>query len=85
MMDINEIINKLNERITREILSQPKRILKNDEPLITSGMIDSFHMVDLALMVEDEFNVHIDDTELNSDNFDNLNQLAGLIKSRQKK
>lgn len=84
-MDKNEIIKKLCARIAKEILSQPDRVIKGSEPLITSGLIDSFHLVDLALMVEDEFSVHIDDTELNSDCFDNLDRLSGLIQSRMKK
>jgi len=81
-MNINEIIDKLNYKISTNILSQPNRIIQSDESLITSGLIDSFHLVDLALMVEDEFGVHIDDTELNSDCFDTLYQLADLIQSR---
>ncbi len=83
-MNTDEIIKKLSGRISKEVLSQPDKKIKNDEPLITSGLIDSFHLVDLALMVEDEFGVHIDDTELNSDSFDNLDQLAKLILSRLK-
>jgi acyl carrier protein len=51
--------------------------------LISSGLIDSFHLVDLALYVEDTFGVHIDDTELNADTFDTLNQLATIIQQRQ--
>ena len=84
-MEMNEITKKLSNRIAKEFLSQPERVIKENEPLITSGLIDSFHLVDLALMVEDEFGVHIDDTELNSDCFDNLGQLVNLIQSRMKK
>lgn len=69
--------------ITTEILKQPNRLLPPDEPLITSGLIDSFSLVDLALFIEDTFDVKIDDTELNSDTFDTLKQLADLITSRQ--
>jgi acyl carrier protein len=39
--------------------------------------------MDLALYVEDTFGVRIEDTELNANTFDNLNQLAALITSRQ--
>jgi acyl carrier protein len=38
--------------------------------------------MDLALYVEDTFGVRIEDTELNSQAFDTLDQLAGLIQSR---
>ena len=83
-MEKLEIIKSLAEKIATEILGKPDKIINKDEPLITSGLIDSFHLVDLALYVEDLFGVCIDDTELNSDSFDNLNQLALLIRKKMK-
>jgi len=47
-------------------------------------LIDSFSLMDLALFVEDTFGVRIEDTELNADTFDNLDQLTTLIESRKK-
>ncbi len=79
----DEIISKLAQYIAAEILKQPDRSLDPDESLLTSGLIDSFHLVDLALFVEDHFGVHIDDAELNASTFDSLNQLTALIRSRQ--
>jgi acyl carrier protein len=38
--------------------------------------------MDLALFVEDTFNVRIEDTELNAQTFDNLSQLTELIAAR---
>ena len=70
--------------IAEKILKQPKRTIASDQPLISSGLIDSFSLMDLALFIEDTFGVRIEDTELNADTFDNLTQLAALIESRQK-
>ena len=78
----NDIVVRLSEYITGTMLKQPGRTLKPDEALISSGLVDSFHLVDLALFVEDAFGVHLDDTELTADTFDNLDQLAEFIKSR---
>ena len=78
-----EIIPTLAKYIAVEFLKQPDRVIGPDEALLTSGLIDSFNLVDLGLYVEDTFGVRIDDTELNSSTFDNLNQLAALIQSRQ--
>jgi acyl carrier protein len=78
----NSIIDTLSLYIAVEILKQPDRKIHPDDPLITSGLIDSFHLVDLSLFIEDHFGVVIDDTELNADNFDSLNQLATLVHSR---
>lgn len=79
----DEIIQKIGEHIAGNILRQPNKLLKPDQKLISSGLIDSFSLVDLALYVEDTFNVHLDDAELNSETFDSLEQLAELIESRQ--
>jgi len=79
----DEIVQKLSAQIAANILKQPGRELKPDQALLSSGLVDSFSLVDLALFVEDTFGVHIDDAELNSDTFDNLDQLAKLIESRQ--
>ena len=77
------MIEQLSNFISSEILKQPDRTIKPDEPLISSGLIDSFSLMDLALFVEDTFGVRIEDTELNADTFDTLNALADLIQSRQ--
>ncbi len=78
----DEIIQKTGAYIASTILKQPNRVIKTDQPLISGGLIDSFSLVDLALFVEDTFNVHLDDSELNKDVFDTLDQLADLVASR---
>ena len=77
------LINSLETFITHKILQQPNRAIDPDEPLLSSGLIDSFSLMDLALFVEDQFGVRIDDTELNAETFNNLEELANLIAERQ--
>jgi acyl carrier protein len=79
-----ELVQKLNEYIATNILKQPKRKLNADQSLINSGLIDSLSRMDLALYVEDTFNVRIEDTELGGDVFDTLEELDALITSRSK-
>ena len=78
----DDIEKRIKEFIVKSILKQPSRTLASSEPLISSGLIDSFSLVDLAVYVEDEFGVHIDDSELNSDTFDTMAQLIELINNR---
>jgi acyl carrier protein len=80
---MDEIITKIANYIASEILKKPDRVIRRDEALISSGLIDSFSLVDIGLYVEDNFGVRIDDTELNAETFDSLEQLAALIQSRQ--
>lgn len=81
---MNNILIALEKQIAAQILKQPGRAIAPDEPLISSGLIDSFSLMDIALFVEDTYGVRIEDTELNADTFDNLTQLASLIEARQK-
>jgi len=77
-----DIIQGLSGYISGQILKQPGLLINPDDALISSGLIDSFHLVDLALFVEDTFGVRLDDTELNAGTFDTLSQLAELIHQR---
>lgn len=81
-MDKNTIIEKIGKKIAEDILNEPERNIGKEEALISSGLIDSFSLVDLALIVEDLFGVQIDDAELSADTFDTLDQLAGLVLQR---
>jgi acyl carrier protein len=79
----DSISSVLASKIAERILKQPNRVIKGDESLISSGLIDSFSLVDLAIIVEDEFGVRIDDSELNAETFDTLDALVKLIESRK--
>jgi acyl carrier protein len=79
----DDIIPVLMREIATQILKQPELELDPDEPLISGGIIDSFSLVDLALIVENTFGVYVDDTELNAETFDTLRELAELIRARQ--
>ena len=78
-----EIISPIAKFIAEKILKQPNKVITADEALISSGLIDSFSLMDLALFIEDTFGVRVEDTELNAETFDNLAQLAALIASRK--
>jgi acyl carrier protein len=79
----DETLAQLENFIATQILKQPDRKIAAEEPLLSSGLIDSFSLMDLALYVEDTFGVRIEDTELNANTFDTLDQLSALIESRR--
>ena len=80
---MDDIIDLLTEKITKSLLKDPKMQLEPNEPLISSGLLDSFNLVDLALIIEEEYGVRIEDFELNADTFDTIEELAQLIIERQ--
>jgi len=81
----SQVQQALSTYIASQILKQPTRQIRGEEALLSSGLVDSFSLVDLALFVEDTFGVQIHDSELNSDTFDTLNQLEALIEQRMGK
>ncbi|MFW5708675.1 MAG: acyl carrier protein [Chloroflexota bacterium] len=72
----------LRRFITTELMRDPNYDLKDDESLISGGLIDSFSLVELQLFIEQEFGVFIDDTELTADTIDNINDIVELIEAR---
>lgn len=80
---MSDVTAQISSFITTKILKQPNRVIDPEEKLISSGLIDSFSLMDLALFVEDTFGVRIEDTELNAETFDTLTQLTSLVESRR--
>ena len=79
-----ELVGRLEAYIASEVLKQPSRRIDGQAPLISSGLVDSFNLVGLVLHIEEEFGLHIDDTELSASTFDTLEQLAELILLRRR-
>ena len=50
---MSEIESHLLQYIADQILKQPNRTIGPEEKLTSSGLIDSFHLVDLSLFVEE--------------------------------
>lgn len=78
------ILEKLTEYVVNDILKQRKRIIDPNTKLISTGLIDSFSLVDLAIFVEETYGVRIEDSELNSQTFDTVSELARLVQIRQR-
>lgn len=80
---MDDIIDNLCSKIAKQIIKDPDLQIEAQEPLISGGLIDSFNLVDLAMMIEELYGVRIEDYELNADTFDTVEDLARLIVSRQ--
>ena len=61
---MEELVSKLAAFIATDILKQPKRAIRADEALISSGLIDSFSLMDISLFVEGKFGVRIEDVTI---------------------
>jgi acyl carrier protein len=81
-MEENEIKEKLKNFICAEIMNDPDYPLTYDEPLITSGLIDSFSLAQVGVFVEIEFQIYIPDPELTVDKMNTIDAMAAKIKEK---
>jgi methoxymalonate biosynthesis acyl carrier protein len=57
--------------------------LEINEPLFSSGLIDSFDVVQLAVFLEQDHQIDIDETEMVFENFDTVERIIELIKRKK--
>ncbi len=74
---------QLREYLATNCLHMPSDAIPLDQPLISTGLVDSFHLVDLAMFIESNLGVRLDDTELNASTFDTLAQLTEFVERRR--
>lgn len=79
MLIEHEVREKLRSFITKELIRDAKYQLKDDEPIITQGLMDSFSLAELGVYVETEFNVYIPDPDLTVDSMNTLNQMVKRV------
>jgi acyl carrier protein len=54
-----------------------------DEPLIRSGLLDSAGLLQLAMFVEEHFDISVGDGELIPANFETIRELAAYIERKR--
>lgn len=78
-MDDQTVREKLRTYILINLIRDPKYPLKDDEGIITKGLMDSFALAEMAVYVEGEFNVYIPDPDLTVDKMDTLDQMVARV------
>lgn len=68
---IDEILSEINEEIVT---------YKGRENLFDAGLMDSFQVIDLVVMLEDAFDIEIDADDVIIENFANRDAIIELIK-----
>jgi acyl carrier protein len=80
-------IRPASERIREFVLMKfplaRKREIKDADPLIEAGIIDSMGVQDLVGFLEHEFGVEVSDEELLPENFHSIEQLAAFVSTKR--
>ena len=77
--DAAEAAATLRGFITKRYLPRRQRSLIDDEPLLTSGIIDSLGLVDLAVFVEERFGVLLSPDRFGGGRADTVREIVTLI------
>lgn len=78
-MTRDDVIERLRFFICHKIVKQPNLSLRDDEPLITGGIMDSMALAYLGVFIEKEFGVQIPDNDLTTEAMDTLGQMADRV------
>ena len=77
----DEIKDKVREYVVDEYVEEGEDIeVKDDTPLISGGLVDSFSMVSLKLFLETEYDVKIPDERATAETFDTVDAIAALVR-----
>jgi acyl carrier protein len=67
--------------VKKEFLEEDSDVeVKEDTPLISSGIVDSFSMVSLKTFIEKKYKISIPDDKATPEAFDSVNKIVDLLK-----
>jgi acyl carrier protein len=74
---------KLRAFVMQRYLPQRQRVVSDDAPLISSGIVDSLGLVDLTTFIEEEYGVFLGPDEFGAGRADTLAQMLALVNQRR--
>ncbi len=78
-MDEPTIRRQLRAFILNELMREPDYPLRDEEGIISSGLMDSFGLAELGVFVEEAFDIYIPDADLTVAKMDSLNQMVARV------
>ena len=78
-MERSEVRETLRIFVLNDMIRLPTYDLRDDEPLITGGLVDSFSLALLCVFDEERFGVYIPDPDLTVENLDTLDQMVARV------
>jgi acyl carrier protein len=77
---MEELKKVIRDYVTKEYLEEgDDRVIGNDTPLITGGIVDSFSMVSLKRFLERKYAIAIPDADATPEAFDSVDKIAALV------
>jgi len=78
---MDELKKAVRDYVVKEYLEDgDDREVREDTPLITGGIVDSFSMVSLKRFLERKYSIQIPDAQATPQAFDTVNSIADLVR-----
>ena len=78
---MDELKKAIRDYVVKEYLEDGEdREVREDTPLITGGIVDSFSMVSLKRFLERKYTIQIPDAQATPQAFDTVNSIAELVR-----
>lgn len=78
------VIDQVKAFVLREFLpGEDASELKNDTPLMTSGILDSIATLKMVTFLESEFNISVEAHEVDAENLNTLALIGALVASKK--
>lgn len=74
----------INEFISRELVPDPALLpLRNDTPLLESGILDSLSLLRIVVFLEERFDITMGDSDLLPENFASVDSICAYLRARE--
>lgn len=79
-----KLLDRITDLVTRAIDESTGRTvsLAPDDPLISSGYLDSMSMVNLVIAMQSELAITLDVADMSADNFATIRSIVKLVETR---
>ena len=75
-------MSQVKQFIKEQIKTLAFKNAGDDEPLLKSKLLDSIVVVDLAVAIEEKYQIKIPFTEINSDNFETITAIVNFLERK---
>ncbi len=82
MSEANSIRPRLRDYIMAHFPVAREQELSDDDSLLQSGAVDSMSILDVVLFLEQEFDLTLEDEDLQPEHFESITTLARLVESK---
>jgi acyl carrier protein len=72
---------QIRDFVCKTTFSDPK-VIKDDTLLFDEGIFDSMGLLNLISFLEEDFNVKVEDAELDAENFGSVNAIASFLERK---